>query len=384
MGEEGGEVAASGHVPGLDGLRGVAILSVVLFHLGVPGTSLGFGGVNLFFAISGFLITRILLETRDEPHFLRRFYTRRAARIFPIYYLYVLGCAAYDAFVLGADRPLHLGWYLTYTQTVPQVALQFQGGPHHTQHTWSLAVEEQFYAVWPFLVLVAGPRALRAATALAFVGALACRAVCFALSTNPFLVYDPIFVQMDSLAAGAALAIAVRSGVRAGTLRRASSLALVASGLALGTLVARHGLASYESIHVWAAVPENVVLLSVLAVLSFGLVSCVVAGSPRLVAVLEWRPLARVGRVSYGMYLYHLFVADFVSSTVFLALRFLVGERRVPAIWNGPGGCALRWSLVVLVTYLLAELSWWLVESRALAWKDRLAPPRPAATAPLA
>ncbi|HEY3826956.1 MAG TPA: acyltransferase [Bryobacteraceae bacterium] len=151
-------------VPELDGVRGIAILFVLIAHFGAPLAPwgplrelLGAGryGVDLFFVLSGYLITGILLETRGQANYFKRFYLRRVFRIFPIYYLYL---GLYFA-VVGRTRISPL-WYMAYVSNWRDARLQ----PSLLLHFWSLAIEEQFYLVWPLIVLLVPRPALKYAS----------------------------------------------------------------------------------------------------------------------------------------------------------------------------------------------------------------------------
>ncbi|MEH1849647.1 MAG: acyltransferase [Nostoc sp.] len=149
------------HIPGLDGLRGIAALMVMLFHFNwLPlGISLinkvvvfGQTGVDLFFVLSGFLITRILISTKSQKNYFTNFYIRRALRIFPLYYGFLI--ATYfilPLFKIGETPPFsHQIWYYLYMQHIPDTfPTLHSSGPGHF---WSLAVEEHFYLFWPLLV----------------------------------------------------------------------------------------------------------------------------------------------------------------------------------------------------------------------------------------
>ena len=148
------------HYPALDGLRGIASLIVVFTHnFGFTKVFFfGWIGVDLFFVISGFLITRILLQTREDPHYLRNFYVKRVLRIFPLYYLTLIFFFLVVPFI--KNFPLDISyyvenqwWFWTYLQNW---FLIFKNPGNTTtviQHYWSLAVEEQFYMIWPWVVL---------------------------------------------------------------------------------------------------------------------------------------------------------------------------------------------------------------------------------------
>src|SRR5882672_10627261 len=142
------------HIKALDGVRGIAILLVILFHYGYLGC--GWIGVQLFFVLSGYLITSILLQERSQSlgAYLKRFYWRRSLRIFPLYYLYLLVLlGTYLALKIPpafSDQWIYL---FTYTYNVRQVLPNYDGS-QLLIHLWSLSVEEQFYLIWPLLVFV--------------------------------------------------------------------------------------------------------------------------------------------------------------------------------------------------------------------------------------
>src|SRR5262245_57382334 len=187
-----------GHIPALDGLRGVAILLVMLHHFTViqPAGAfekwferfahLGMHGVDLFFVLSGFLITGILFDSKGEPHFLRNFYMRRSLRIFPLYYAvvvfsfllvpiilaHVAGLAGKLSRFQGASEDWV--WYVFYLSnfSIARVSA-FRHGILDV--TWSLAIEEQFYLVWALCVLFFNWRTLRGICLGAILGALAIR-----------------------------------------------------------------------------------------------------------------------------------------------------------------------------------------------------------------
>ena len=208
-------------VEALDGLRGFAILAVVAFHamfldVGLLGGArpaptdvyptlalLGWCGVDVFFVLSGFLITGILLRSKGAPGYFRNFYARRALRIFPLYYLVV------GLLLFGLGRPATSGAekasYLLYYQNV-RYALVGEGSFDAARLvTWSLAIEEQFYLVWPTVVWLCSRRALVGVCIAVVVGAIALRLWLLAggLHTTHFLTP----CRLDTLAVGALLAL---------------------------------------------------------------------------------------------------------------------------------------------------------------------------------
>ena len=200
-------------LPVLDGLRALAALMVMFFHFtghhGEPGwlrqaAVLGQTGVDLFFVLSGFLITRILLATREAPHFFRTFYTRRALRIFPLYYGYLV--FHYLVLPMCFHYPVPAWekqwWFWFYLQNIPAI---FPGhnisGPGHF---WSLAIEEHFYLFWPLAVWALSRRGFTWFALGTIVLAPVLRAI---FLVQGWQVFYFTFTRMDALAYGGVLAL---------------------------------------------------------------------------------------------------------------------------------------------------------------------------------
>ena len=227
------QAARGARLLALDGVRGIAIALVMVYHFfsltGPAGarldrmvmrvTDVGWSGVDVFFVLSGFLITGILLDARSgsSPYF-RTFYGRRVLRIFPLYY----GALALMLFLLPAVQHLdpsrvttfrsHQLWYWTYTLNLRPA---FGGSPTadivETWHLWSLAIEEQYYIVWPTVVLLLGRRKLLG-TCVAMIAFSVClRIVMRSAGADDQFIYKFTPARMDGLAAGSALAIIARS-----------------------------------------------------------------------------------------------------------------------------------------------------------------------------
>ena len=149
------EAAPTVRVPGLDGIRALAVLLVVFYHLNLLG--LGWVGVQVFFVLSGFLITRLLLELRDGRalgSYLRTFFGRRVLRIFPLYYLFLVVALLLSALAIPSQAgPVQHQWPYVATFTYNWWGMtRFHEKTWFLDHLWSLAIEEQFYLLWPFLV----------------------------------------------------------------------------------------------------------------------------------------------------------------------------------------------------------------------------------------
>ncbi len=215
------------HYPALDGLRGIAALMVVAHHSAFSyvlintfdkawhrATSLLWVGVDLFFVLSGFLITNILLETRESPNYFRAFYGRRLLRIFPLYYAFLFGLYyLIPAFGIQLSHNLINTqiWQWTYTSNI---YVAFHPWPDmNINHLWTLAIEEQFYLLWPLFVLFAGERYLKKGVILVLVLMPLFRYACLAAGLPTNFIFTFTFCRMDGLLLGALISIALREGV---------------------------------------------------------------------------------------------------------------------------------------------------------------------------
>jgi peptidoglycan/LPS O-acetylase OafA/YrhL len=306
------------HVPALDGVRGIAILLVIAYHfsvslgiLGVGNPLLGFFrfgwcGVDVFFALSGFLITGILLDTKDSPHYFRNFYVRRVLRIFPLYYgsllvVFLLRLALPQAGVWGAHgtlaAPGSLLWPLLYLQNLGV----YLGGPSLsgvTTHYWSLAVEEHFYLAWPLLVWLATRRQITLLAMTAIVVSLLGRALVYWHGSNLEAIFGLTPLRMDGLAIGALASIALR---RQGGLEAVLPWArtvMVVAGVALVGLLAMHRMMHHTDPAMWL-IGYPLVAMVTAAALLLSLRNGPVA------RILSLSPLRWFGKYSFGLYVWH-------------------------------------------------------------------------------
>ena len=220
-------------IPALDGLRGVAILLVLFHHqtlLRLDGSGVdpwfgrlfhvGWCGVDLFFVLSGFLITGLLLDAKGGPHYFRNFYARRTLRIFPLYYAVVFFSLVIlpnlPEGILPAQKAQSFGriegdeiWYWTYLSNY-SIAAAGQWRHGILDVSWSLAIEEQFYLLWPLLVAKLGRGALWRLCAGLILLAPACRLALLAAGADELAPYVLTPARIDTLAIGASLALAIR------------------------------------------------------------------------------------------------------------------------------------------------------------------------------
>lgn len=350
------------HIKGIDGLRAFAVLGVLLYHQHVPKSGLGWSGVQLFFVISGFLITRILLDTKEASNYFSSFYARRVLRIFPIYYLTLIFLVIVDA-VHG--RPLSdVPYYFLYLQNHILAATQFNPkAPWFLYHTWSLAVEEQFYLLWPLVVWITPRQRLIQICAALMVIAPATRLVMFLVSKN---VYYPAFLllpQADALAAGALLACLPVANRRA--LVRASAIA-GAAGLA--AFMATLGYDALAWPKTYLVAPSGVLLHTVLALLFLSVVGGVAGLSDgAILRALEFGPLRGIGRISYGVYMYHTLVFGYALTYSDRMLSRLKMMKLSDVHWS------LRAPLLIALTIGVAAISWRVIESPINSLKRRFA-----------
>jgi peptidoglycan/LPS O-acetylase OafA/YrhL len=308
----------------LDGIRGLAILMVLGCHLiyinsniQTPIYSLARGvkdslfcGVDIFFALSGFLITRILIETVNDTHFFRSFYARRALRIFPLYYGVLL--------VLFACTPLlHIDWrgdqwrLLTYSNRLfPDPAGEpwhfYYGGLISLVNFWSLHIEEQFYLLWPLLVfLVRSPKRLLYVAAGLSVVALGLRLWLYTHGFPIEFLYTSLATRMDSLLIGASLALALRTRFHAWALRVATPAFLTATLLFVADLTIQR-IPAIPNIP--ALAPIEFTLISIAAT---ALIAMCLKPRSRMAHVFRTPVLRFFGKYSYGLYVFHTILPMF-------------------------------------------------------------------------
>lgn len=363
-------MTAPSRVPQLDGLRGIAVLVVLVSHFwGYPAgydainrlVGTGWVAVDLFFVLSGFLITGILLDARDSPGYYRNYFARRVLRVFPLYYallgvvflLLPLFGSSPELHAVLRDRPL----YLAYLANVAIVLHGWQLFP--LDITWSLAVEEQFYIVWPFVVRRLSPRGLLLGLAGTVVVVPLIRTVAWLFGVGWMATHMLTFFRLDGLALGGLVALAVRHGSLTPALRRVALCVLAVVGPLLVVLI-ETGRFARNSLLV------GTIGYSLLAVFFAALlVRCLPAGS-HLTRLLSHAALCRIGVVSYGIYLVHP-LCWLVVGTALATLGMDVDTLTRSPLANA----GLAVVLPSIAAYGIAELSFRYFESPILALKER-------------
>ena len=368
-------------IPALDGVRGIAILLVMVHHyaqllnpantidrLVLGAARAGWVGVDLFFVLSGFLITGILYDTRNARNYFPSFYARRFLRIFPLYYaalvffFVVLPLLSADALGPTASRwPwfwLHLSNFLIVWQGFPS---------RYVQHFWSLAIEEQFYLVWPLVVVWLPRRSLTAMSAGIIVAAAALRGVIDRHGVGAVTNYVHTLTRADALAMGAALALLLRDPVETRRVRRTAPWILAVALPAAVFLLTR--TSSRPAWLSWG-LREQILGYSFIGIAFTAAIAWSVtrpAGS-LMNRTLACGPLRFLGRYSYGIYVIHLPLDTLARS---LDLHVDAIARRVGAITP---------SLLIYLVFAgatsvaLAVLSWNVLEKRFLSMKRHFEP----------
>ena len=366
--------------PTLDGLRGVAVLMVVAYHAALFGgfttrsradalfntvVRTGWMGVDLFFVLSGFLITGILRDSRGSERYFRTFYIRRFLRIVPACYAFLLLYLAVGPRILPSSQAPALSWRAlvlaaSYLSNYPTGLVGWAVLPHPLRHLWSLAVEEQFYLVWPLLVYALPARRLIHTCVGIVVTAWLVRAT-LATGGLPIAAYVWTPARLGPLALGSLLALVVREPPLLARMREWAPRTIVSILLLLlCVLLWRRNLSNED-------LANQLIVFDAAAALFGAVIVVAITAAQRSVVhnALTSRSLRALGRYSYAMYLFHqpliLALVGFgLSPASFAAMR---GS-------NWPGALAF---IVICIgsSLLLAVLSWYVLEERFLRLKER-------------
>ncbi len=334
----------------IDALRFFAVLPVLTSHWNLfninESTQFLFAsnGVNLFFAISGFLITLGLIRSGEKQQSLQtslwKFYVRRFLRIFPIYYLML-----FLLWFLNHNRVADgIWWYLTYSTNFYCIKIQGWGG---LSHLWSLAIEEQFYLVWPFIILLISSRFLPILIASVIVLSIGSKIFCWQTAASFWTCYMNPVAVLDVLGLGALLSYyyhfqkeKLRSALYD---KRFITFVFLQLALVFFFKYTEH----YNFIY-------QILSRSSFGLFSVWLIGRSVFGFTGLIGyILTARPLTYIGKISYGVYLFHLIVPGML-----MGIKY-------------PSDPTLRFCMYFIVTIAICALSWRYFESKILKLKDR-------------
>lgn len=364
----------SNRIASLDGLRGIAILLVIPHNSDIfpavknwafPFAVLshaGWTGVQLFFVLSGFLITGYLLDSRGSPNYYRAFFARRVLRIFPLYFLVLIIFLLIlphivqlsEARLETYDQQVWL-WVFLSNWTQP-----FNGTVVWFPHFWSLAVEEQFYLVWPFVVALVPKRRLLLTTLIVAGIAITSRIVRHKMGSSSDVIYMFTTTRMDALALGAAAAVlARRQDILELCRKHQAGLAISALGLALVSAAISRVFDTHD--------PGTIFIgYTLLATAGAMLILALYAGSGSgnwLERIFSIAPLRACGKYSYAMYIFHMLVIQ------------ASGNQLIKVLQATGSASPLLYSLtIIVISYALGWLSFHLYERHFLALKRYFAP----------
>jgi peptidoglycan/LPS O-acetylase OafA/YrhL len=371
----GKKTAGESRIPALDGLRGCAIIAVMFFHgisyQGLPAVSalekvwrnslgLGWLGVDLFFVLSGFLITSILLRMKTAPGYFTKFYARRAVRIFPIYYLYLA-----IGFVI---LPLltHAGvsnttaqdtgvWHITYLQNwLPAFKHGSLSWEQYWQsHLWSLAVEEQFYLLWPLIVLYVPHKRLTTACAVMMVIILLARCIAHNNHMPADIIYRSTLFRFDELLTGCLLASATAEQVNR-FLRHSIPLGILLCTATIFIAFMNDGFGFCET------AMQSIGFSSAAIIFAALIAKTINDPASRFSRLLEHKTLMFFGKYSYAMYIWHIIIMQYTSSWwPKHTFKYLIPNHLVFMTFSGG------------ITIVAALCSWHLCEQHFIALKKR-------------
>jgi len=330
-----------GRILALDGLRALAILAVMLSHIEI--LKIGWVGVDLFFVLSGFLITQILRRDKDKPHYWKRFYLKRVARILPPVTILML-------FVALAYRPPFVT-FLPYIFFLGNFFALFKHRSPHLAMLWSLAVEEHFYLLFPIAVRYLSHRELSRMLWMIVILEPAVRLIATPFCADWQPIYFWTFFRLDGLALGALLALWTEDFQKTERLDRWSGKMALLLGFTFCVLIKTLP-------HLFGRGLNKVLFNSLgysmlVAMFMFAVAYVVRHQSGKIAKILSSKPLVFVGSISYGLYLYHQQVmawADHKYHSKIVATSVFLG-------------------FAVIISWL----SFWLVESRCISMGHRAA-----------
>jgi peptidoglycan/LPS O-acetylase OafA/YrhL len=356
--------SSQNYIPALDGIRGLAILAVIMYHNFGLGDQyyIGWLGVDLFFVLSGYLITNSLINTLGSKDYLRNFFIKRVLRIFPIYYLVLFVFLIFFPLLNFLNTEFnyyiqHQAWFWLYFQNWLLI-FNFPKGNGYFNHFWSLAVEEQFYLIWPFIILwLKKERRLLIFLIFVLTGLIAVRSCLWLLQIDHFnytLFYR--FTRIDGICIGCIIAIVKK--MRPGFLER--NVAGVVTSLAILNFIFfflnRHNQFEFP----YLAFVGYTTFASMLGLL---VNQATITEGKQLIKVLTIFPLRYIGKVSYGFYIFHL--------PVYLLLLPKLKSIIVPFSNRNFNEFAVS-LICTLIAFCISVASYHIFETKFLRFKKRL------------
>ncbi|HRP37298.1 MAG TPA: acyltransferase [Candidatus Dojkabacteria bacterium] len=353
------EYLSKGHIQALDCVRGLAVLMIMLFHcFNFVIFKFGWIGVDLFFVLSGFLITGILLDTKFTPNYYRNFIVRRIVRIFPLYYFVLILCLILLPLtfpkLLGPEFDYYLNhqaWFWTYTQNW---LYSKTGFPENQTlvHLWSLAVEEQFYIFWPLVVKIFNTRRLFIVCLIIVVFSLIFR---FYIGAKLGLIhpfqYMATLSRMDALIIGAIIAILIR--------KRKIWLEKYTIPVFVVCLLVLIGTMLYLRAILFLRLAPMYTIIDILS-------GCLLIFMLNRKKIFVLRPLYHpvfifLGKYSYGLYIYHFILFNVFENSVLPGLVTIIESEKIASLAGG--------AVVFIVSFPISVLSYKYLEQPFLKLK---------------
>ena len=364
-------------IPGLDGLRAIAFLLIHGFHTGY--LPFGWMGVQMFFVFSGFLITGILLRMKEKlsaREYFRKFYTRRFFRIFPLYYFYLLLIVAIAIWMISIgykprvmNSVLDQIWYAVFYVYDFYSAHQSFNPSRFLDHLWSLSVEEQFYIFWPLLIFLVKEKHLKKLFLAGIIAGPVFRFIIFLVYQSGYIesFRDPAFLTIYTLPFSHVDAFAFGAYISRFSIPHARKqlvyLSLVVPLIGFATQYLANGFFEpFGTLGYQVTMPDGYQYIWAYTVLNYWfavLIYCV-AYEKLFVRFLDWAPLQYLGRISYGLYIYHFPMVWFVS---LIREYGISDEAAQPYVFI----------LSLAGTIIIASLSYYILERPFLKLKDRFA-----------
>jgi len=367
------------YLPALDGIRGIAIILVMLYHFTIPFQlsehlniidgllaaflQIGWVGVDLFFVLSGFLITGILYDTAGKDNYLKNFFVRRFLRIFPLYYLMLFVLIVFipnyiPSLASKTDQMVEnqfwfwsylINWRISYLGTFEDI----QGG-----YMWSLALEEQFYLIWPFFILFFKKKVVSSCFILLIVFAFL-RLVMLLNGVSATSIYTMTFTHLDALLAGSIIAVARKEEIlKQRHFKALSILCFVSVFVVLAVLVFTGKFIFYQK------AVAHVGLLSIAIISSYVLIKAVYSEGNKgyLARFFSFGFIQEFGKLCYGLYLFHHPIGLLVTDKLIAYDAFILFNSYLPCLF-------VNILVSMFVSYIFAWLSFKFFESQFLKLK---------------
>ncbi len=349
------------HIPQLDGVRGLAIFLVLLFHCYpfIAPARLGWLGVDLFFVLSGFLITGILWDTKTHKDYYKNFIVRRMVRIFPLYYtfllLFFIGIPVLTTIDISSFQAVQTWYWLYVTNWFFVFELQDWIKGIDINHFWSLAIEEQFYLFWPFVIYFFSRRNILNII-LGFVLLSFVLRLIYLLGLEPISIYVSTFTRVDSLVIGAAAALFVRDVKLKSFLENHFIKLFLFSGSIVFIIVLTRSTSPYSLPFITVGYTFNALFF-----ISIFLLTLTDFATGVFKKMGLFRPLQFLGKYSYALYVFHLPLYSYFDHRWYAYFMELTEQHFLSRMFSS--------SLVIMLTILISLISWRLVEKPFLRVK---------------